>query len=213
MLNRCTDSMFTSQRMLSADDVTQTTQKRYHRMVRSILRFQGKRRFVQKHTGFARICYLRALFPDALFIHVYRDGRAVAHSMNRVDWWPGDLSGWWWGDMKPAYMQEYEDSGRESIVLAAIVWKTLMELIEEECAELTPSQLLRVRYDSMIHDLPGTMNEVLRFCELAPSPRFERHVANTWVADMDLRWTRDLSTHQKELLEQSLGNALAKYGV
>ena len=213
MLNYCTDSVFTAPKMLNASDVTESTIQRYRAIVEDYMRIQGKSRFIQKHVGFARTSYLKTIFPDALFIHVYRDGRAVANSMNNVDWWTGDLdTGWWWGDMEPEYMREYLDSGKEPIVLAGIVWKTVMDLIDEECAELPDDRLIRIRYDKMISDLPGTMRKVVDFCGLRESQRFERHVCNTRVSDMDTKWGKMLSNRQKELLKRCLGKYLMKYG-
>ncbi len=44
-------------------------------------RLSGKRRFVNKHPqNSLRIRFLRRIFPNALFIHVIRDGRAVVRS-------------------------------------------------------------------------------------------------------------------------------------
>ena len=199
--------------MLSALDVTKSTRRRYRGIVKDYIRIQGKSRFIQKYTGFARIRYLKAIFPDALFIHVYRDGRAIVNSMNNVTWWTGDLhTCWWWGDMEPEYMREYLDSGKEPIVLAGIVWKTVMDLIDEECAELPDDQLIRIRYDEMISDLPGTMRKVVKLCGLRESQCFERHVRNTQVANMDTKWGQRLSDRQKELLKRCLGEHLIKYG-
>ncbi len=213
MLNYCTDSVFTAPKMLNASDVTESTRQRYRGIVEDYVEIQGKSRFIQKYVGFARTRYLKNIFPDALFIQVYRDGRAVANSRNNVDWWSGNLdTGWWWGDMKPEYMREYLDSGKEPIVLAGIVWKTVMDLIDEECAELPDDQLIRIRYDEMISDLPGTMRKVVKFCGLRESQRFERHVHNTQVSNMDTKWRERLSDRQKELLKHCLGEHLIKYG-
>jgi hypothetical protein len=212
MLNYCTDSVFTSQRVLESTDLTQSSRNRYRQIVKDYLRIQGKIRFIQKHTGFARIYYLKSIFPDAMFIHVYRDGRAVANSLNKVHFWSNDLNGWCWGHMKPAYMHEYMQYGREPIVLAGIVWKTLMDLIEEECAELTAKQLLRIRYDELISDLPGTMRKVLSFCGLNYSRRFDSHVRGTRVLDMDTKWRKNLSAREKRLLENCIGKHIIKYG-
>ena len=213
MLNYCTDSVFTAPKMLNASDVTESARRRYRAIVEDYMRIQGKSRFIQKHVGFARIRYLKAIFPDALFIHVYRDGRAIVNSMNNVTWWTGDLhTCWWWGDMEPEYMREYLDSGKEPIVLAGIVWKTVMDLIDEECAELPDDQLIRIRYDEMISDLPGTMRKVVKFCGLRESQRFERHVRNMRVMNMDTKWVKMLSDRQKELLRHCLDKHLMKYG-
>jgi len=212
MLNYCTESLFTSRRMLDASDVTDSTLKLYRRTVAAFVRWQEKRRFIQKHTGFGRIRYLRAIFPDALFIHIYRDGRAVANSMNKVNWWQGNLDAWWWTDMKASYMEEYMVTGKDPIILAGIVWKTLMDLIEEECNELPETQLMRIRYDEMVTDLLGTMKKVICFCALSDSQRFERHVNSTRVANMDTKWVRMLSSQQQKLLERYIGDHLEKYG-
>jgi hypothetical protein len=212
MLNYCTDSMFTCHRMLDASDVDGSTRRRYRAAVKAYLCLQAKRRFIQKHTGFARVRYLQAIFPDALFIHVYRDGRAVANSMNTVRWWSGNLDAWWWGEMKTDYMQEYLDAGKEPIVLAGIIWKTLMDMIEEECSELPKDRIHRIRYDQMIGNLPGTIKEIEHFCGLQESLRFDRHVHSTHVANMDTKWSRTLSCRQKELLERCVGEHLKKYG-
>jgi hypothetical protein len=198
--------------MLDASDVTESTRQHYRRIVKAYLRIQGKHRFLQKHTGFARIRYLQPIFPDALFIHVYRDGRAVANSLNEVPWWGGNLEAWWWGDMKPSYLQEYLDSDKESIVLAGIVWKTLMDLIEEECSELPSHRLLRIRYDKMISNLPETMKEVVHFCGIQESSCFDHYVGSIRVANMDTKWSQTLSSRQKRLLLRCIGDHLEKYG-
>jgi hypothetical protein len=212
MLNYCTDSAFTAERMLDASAVDARACRRYRRIVKSYLRFQGKSRFLQKHTGFARTRYLRAIFPDALFVHMYRDGRAVANSLNEVDWWNGDLEAWWWGEMNAGYMADYLASGKEPVVLAGIVWKTLMDLIEEECSELPEDRLLRVRYDRLVADPTGTMDGVRRFCGLRESARFDELVRHTPVANMDAKWPRVLSTTQREWLKRCIGAHLDRYG-
>ena len=68
--------------------------------VRAHLRWHGKPRFLNKHTGFPRCEFFLEIFPDARFIHVMRDGRAVANSLLNVPWWDGTIeNSWWWGPM------------------------------------------------------------------------------------------------------------------
>ena len=49
-------------------------------VTRDICRHQNKKRFLSKYTDFPRIKYLIQAFPDAIFLHIVRDGRAVAYS-------------------------------------------------------------------------------------------------------------------------------------
>jgi hypothetical protein len=212
ILNHCTNSRFTENRLLTGEHVTDEARRRFRRMVRLYLALQGKPRFVHKHTGFARVGYLRSIFPDARFIHVYRDGRAVASSMALVDWWSGDLGSWWWGEMKPEYMEEYLRSDREPVVLAGIVWKTLMDLIEEECRVLPREQYFRVRYDELTQEVGSTFERARKFCGLPENQKWQRVVSGVPVSNMDRKWERTLSDRQKGLLERCLGDHLERFG-
>ena len=211
VLDDVTKSLFTAERLLGPEDATPEIKKRFRRVVTDYLRFQGKKRFIHKHTGFARTRFLDAIFPDAHFVHVYRDGRAVANSLVQAGWWKG-LDSWQWGEMNSEYMQEYLESGEEPVVLAGIVWKTLMDEIEAECRFLPRSRLLGVSYGALIKNAKEVMDQVCEFCGLPPSERFRRHVLATQISDMDTKWRHDLTEREKSLLEQSIGPHLTKYG-
>jgi hypothetical protein len=212
MLDRCTNGLFTQRRNLTESDATCETRERFHAVVRRQLRLQGKPRFVTKYTGLPRLSFVKEVFRDALFLHVYRDGRAVTNSLLRVDWWAGDESSWRYGEMPEEYRQEYEQSGRNPVVLAGIVWKTLMDAIEGECSCLPSGSVLRVRYDEMVRDAPAVMRRVADFCGLSWSPDFVRHVRSERISDMDTKWTRQLTQSDQELLQKVIGPALGKYG-
>jgi len=65
-----------------ADKVTGETIRRLHSRFEWYRQLHKKRRFINKHPrNSVRIDYIRAIFPDALFIHVIRDGRAVVNSI------------------------------------------------------------------------------------------------------------------------------------
>ena len=211
ILDEVTGNLFTAARRLQASDATPEIAKRFRRRVLAYLRLQGKPRFATKHTGFARTNFLRAIFPNARFIHVYRDGRAVANSLIRVDWWK-ELDSWRWGPMRPEYAEEYERSGKDRLVLAAISWKTLMDEIEDECRELPPGALLRLRYDDLVSDLRPALQSVLRFAELPDRELFWSRVDQHPVHDMEAKWRTDLDAEQRELLGKSLAQHLQKYG-
>src|SRR5690606_15394984 len=76
-------------RDLVAADVTESRRQALVNTIESIV---TKRRgsFVAKITGWPRILYLREVFPDARFVHLVRDGRAVAASFSKMNvdqWW------------------------------------------------------------------------------------------------------------------------------
>lgn len=61
---------------------TQAEAIRLHARFEYVRRYLGKERFFNKNPrSSVRIDYIRAVFPDAVFVHVIRDGRAVVASM------------------------------------------------------------------------------------------------------------------------------------
>jgi len=66
----------------TAADVTPAEARRLHARFEYVRRYLGKERFFNKNPrSSVRIDYIRAIFPDAVFVHVIRDGRAVVASM------------------------------------------------------------------------------------------------------------------------------------
>jgi hypothetical protein len=56
------------------------------RLIESHLKWQGKERFSTKYTGWPRIRFLTAIFPDAQFVYIDRDPRAVVFSYMKLKW-------------------------------------------------------------------------------------------------------------------------------
>jgi hypothetical protein len=212
LYNHLTDAMFAAHRPLSAADATPAVVHKYRRCVSAHLRWQGKQRFIQKHTGYPRANYLSAIFPDARFVSIIRDGRAVASSMLKVPWWDGTMKSWLWEPMDPEYEAEYLASNKEPIVLAAIVWKTLMRRLSEAREQLPRERYLELRYDVLTADARSAIEEVANYCDLEPSAVFDRRVAAVPVRNEDDKWRRELTARQVRLLEYCLQPSLEHYG-
>lgn len=211
LLNHVTDRVFTQPRPLTEADVTREAAQRYRNVVRKHLHWQGKARYLQKHTGFPRTRYLKAVFPDAKFVHILRDGRAVANSLARVGFFDGTMRSWWWGPMRAEFEQEFRSSGESPVVLAAITWKTLVDLIDVAMSELPSDSGLTVRYDELIARPQATMARLAEFCELDPSPAFDWRVRQVHVSGSDDQW-RQLPRNEQLLLEASLADHLVRLG-
>lgn len=211
-LNFVTENVFSAGKVLTESDLSQATADRFRTFVLSHLRWQGKKRFVNKHTGFPRIGYLKAIFPDAIFLHVLRDGRAVVSSLLKMHWWDGTLNSWWWGPMRRKFVEEYADSNESPVILAAIVWKTLLDDIFKESALLTGDDIMHIRYDTLIADYKNTMAEVADFCGLELSSRFRRRLNRFEIRRTDDRWKSELTPVQRRQAEESLSVYLEKYG-
>jgi hypothetical protein len=69
------------------------------------------------------------VFPEARFIHVIRDGRAVANSWLQTSWWTGyqGPSRWYLGPLPEPYATEWETSDHSFVLLAGLGWKLLLD--------------------------------------------------------------------------------------
>lgn len=206
------DGVFAEPRLLRADDVTAMTRSRYRTCVKKHLTWQDKPRFAQKHTGFPRYDYLRTIFSDAQFVHVLRDGRAVANSMINVSWWDGTLESWWWGPMKEQYQLELENSPDPRVTLAAIVWKTLVDYIHDASRRLPDGTYKEIRYSDLVRQPMTVLNDVMHFLDLRESRRFQDRIESANIYDSDNKWKTDLSTEQIKILEESLSGHLESLG-
>ncbi|MFM2161713.1 MAG: hypothetical protein RLZZ383_1225 [Pseudomonadota bacterium] len=210
-LRRATDGRFTAPHELTAHDCTPADRARLQALASGHVRAQGAKRFLMKHTGFARIDYLLAAFPDARFVHVERDGRAVAASLTQVDWWSGE-AGWGWGALSDDQRDRYRESGYHELALAGLYWEVLMDALRRAVAAAPADRVLTVRYDALVADPASTLTAILSFADLAPSPVFDRRVAATPMTSDDRRWRKRLSSDDVRRLEATLAPSLARFG-
>ena len=68
-----------SVRDLRAEDVTPWLAERYQLFFKERRSAQEKPIFIHKYTGWSRMSFFSRIFPQAKFVHVIRDGRAVAN--------------------------------------------------------------------------------------------------------------------------------------
>jgi len=188
---------------------------RVHRTVRTVLRWQGKRRFAAKVTGPPRMEFLSSIFPDARFVHIVRDGRAVVHSLLRVDFWKnrGRLEEpAWRGGFPDSYRRRWEALDRSPLALAALQWRNVVETARREARKLGPHQYHELRYEDFLSDPRAKLEELARACDLPPSERMLDFVTRRFaLQDRNVQHAERFSAEQRNLLETLLEDVLADF--
>jgi hypothetical protein len=171
-------------------------------------------RLLTKITGWPRLGFLHAVFPDARFINVYRDGRAVANSLLQVDFWRGwqGPNQWRWGELDPAWRAEWQAHNYSFVALAGIQWKILMRALDVARQKVPAKSFLDVRYEDFAAHPVETFRQVADFCGLESTAGFERAVASYKIESANYKWQRDLNPEQQATLHAVLAESLAKYG-
>lgn len=171
-------------------------------------------RLLVKITGWSRIGFLKALYPDARFIHVLRDGRPVASSFLAMPWWQGwqGPAQWQWGDLTAEQRAEWERHDRSFLALAGIQWKILMDAFELARQQLSPTDFLEIRYEALCEAPIETFRSAAAFADLPWLPAFERSLRATPLRSGNERWRREFSSDQQAILEGVLRAHLVRYG-
>jgi sulfotransferase family protein len=174
----------------------------------------SRNRLLIKITGWPRIGFLREIFEDAKFIHMVRDGRAVANSLLHVSFWRGwyGPQGWRSGLLSPEDQAVWESYDRSFVALAALEWRIQMRALEAARRTLPPQNFFEVKYESFCEQPLETYRRVLEFVELPDSPEFERRIKAASIQNRSSHWRDDLTASQQAQLDDLLREDLLRYG-
>ena len=200
-------------RDLLRTDVTPLVKRQVHRALESMLTTQ-RNRLLLKITGWPRIGYLDELFDQPKFIHIVRDGRAVASSLLHVGFWRGwyGPQGWRSGLLSPEDEATWEHYDRSFAALAGIEWRIQMRAMEAAVRSLDPSRFLEIKYESFCEQPWETCRRILEFSDLPATAAFEESVKAIPIRSTSNRWRDDLTSGQQRILDELLRDDLIRYG-
>ncbi len=182
-------------------DAVDAVERRFKDVIRAHLDSTRKPKFLTKRTSNTqRIRLIASMFPKAHYVHIIRDGRAVANSYLSVDWW-NDLTLWWAG-IKPS---DWEGEGKEPIELCALHWKHNVEEILGNKDVL--ANYLELRYEDLVDDTRREIDRVLDFCGLARDGDFEGRLSSR-LPNKNAKWK---GVHS-ETIERVAGDTLRRLG-
>lgn len=177
-------------------------------MVEEIRKYSGGRVFINKRiANNRRVRALLNAFPDARFVFLVRDGRAVAYSLARVHWWPDSLV-WWYGGT-PA---QWEREGRDPWEVCARHWVEEVLAAEAGLELVPPANRLDVRYEELTRQPNDTLQRVAGFAGLSPMRSWRDELDQLRFRDRGERWRAELSPEAIERISVIQQNDLARYG-
>jgi hypothetical protein len=202
-------------RDLVAEDASQWLSRRLRTFFEGRAAAQGRPLFLHKFTGWPRAGLLHAVFPEARFVHVVRDGRAVACSLVQQPWWDGfsGPGGWSFGPLSDSDDALWQESGRSFTLLAGLEWKLLMEAFADAQAQIPAESWLELRYEDVVERPREQVQRLLDHLGLEWTERFERSFAALEFApDRAGAYRDELSPRDVEMLDRALAPALRDHG-
>lgn len=202
-------------RDLLAEDATPWLRNRLSDFFRSRLAAQGSDLLIHRLTGWPRTGLLHAALPEARFIHVVRDGRAVANSWVQMGWWDGyrGPDNWYLGPLSPEDRLTWERSGRSFPVLAALGWQMLINAFVEARDRLPAERWLEIRYEDLLNDPATAVPRLLEFAGLAPDAAWERGIArHPFERQRAVAYRDDLDEATIAAMESAIATTLLRFG-
>ena len=191
---------------LDREDVTAAARKYFHSVLQNNLRIFNKPRFVNKCPGNSvRIEFLKEIFPDAVFIHILRDGRAAAYSILRSRL---RHSGAYWSVKPPGW----QDLLKLPLVDAcALQWKMTVEAILQSAKKLPGEQFMEIRYEEFVDRPTEIFEQVGERCGLVWRDALLQSITGG-MDNRNFKWQTEMQDSDKKTLDVLLCNFLEQLG-
>lgn len=154
-----------------------------------------------------RIPLLVETLPDARFVATVRDGRAVASSLSRVDWWEDSVAFWYGGTPR-----DWAAEGRDPWEMCARNWVEEVHAIDEGLAAVPAEQVLRMNYEDVVAAPVQSLRSIADFAGLPIDERWLGELARLRFPDKNEAWRRQLSSAAITTIEGVQREALADHG-
>jgi hypothetical protein len=155
-----------------------------------------------------RIPFLSAAFPTARFLHLIRDGRAVAYSLTRVDWWEDGVV-WWYGDTP----RRWRERGGDPWELAATHWVRELASISGGLGVVAPERQLELRYEELVGEPVAVLRRVADFAGLADDPGWVAELSRLRYPNKNEAWRERLAPAERDRVEAIQREELLRLGL
>jgi len=156
-----------------------------------------------------RIAQLTQIFPRARYIHLVRDGRAVAYSLPRVAWW--DDHTLYWADASP---KDLIARGADPIELAATNWVAEMNSLERGISLIKPEYVFLARYEELLENPVAEIGRMLEFIGLGGGMPigYRKLIDSLLLRPREESWVTAWSEEEKRRVINLQFEQLRRYG-
>lgn len=194
---------FEHSRWTTEENLTKHQSTTFTKIIKSHQRFTQRSCFINDQSAnIQRIRQIVKIFPKAKFIHVIRDGRAVANEMLQTKWWRNNDI--WWLGSKPDAWDKY---GREPVVLCGLDWKKCINTIFDHL-DLFKDRYLEIRYEDLTENPKKTLMKTFKFCGLDWYEEYSKYIPAK-ITNKNSNIYNDLTQTQIDELNYELGDLLS----
>jgi hypothetical protein len=184
---------------MTENDYSEEMAAYFRRTILVVQNLWGRPRFVNKNLQNSfRVRLLNSIFPDAKFIHIIRDGRAVAFSLlNKKDL--GATSPILLVGFKDILGDKYQPE-RSELYNYGLAWAEYVRKARE-ASTVAQGRYYEVRYENLVKEPYKEIRKIVDFCELDWYSKFEEKIPPT--QNMNEKWKQKAIKEQRTDLEES----------
>ncbi|KAA3641665.1 MAG: sulfotransferase [Armatimonadetes bacterium] len=176
--------------------------------IQKISRLAGGTHFVNKRVANnQRIPLIHEAMPDAHFVSIVRDGRPVALSLSRVDWWPTTKVVW--AGVTPT---QWAAQGNDPWELCAKNWVHDVEAIEQGLLTIPPDQQTSLTYESLVQDPAKQLTRLAESINLEIRESWIEEMGRINLPDHNEHWKAALSEDAIRVITEIQGDTLRRLG-
>ena len=186
------------------------------------LRYFNTERFINKNPdNSVRIRYLNKLFPDAYFIHIIRDARAVFYSLLKfrqaaADFFGSEhrfassgVKGKAWLDIKQLW-------DCDPTTAIGLLWRDVIETLEFDRQFISPDRYLEIRYEDFVSDPISHLKYLIQFCQLSWNKEVEtiflRSSDSISMGDRNNVWNKFIDSQDIKKFMEIVEDKMKQYG-
>ncbi len=163
----------------------------------------GKKRIVNKHPeNSLRLEFIREIFPEAFYVHLIRDGRAVVNSNLERKKKGVPFANW----VVPADWRDWEHKDR--VEQYAHMWKSCVDSIQSMASNL--KYFREVSYEELASDQDRIFFELFEWLGLHPDKQVMSMIPR--VENRNFKWKERLTREQLEMIYRHAGDTLVRNG-
>jgi hypothetical protein len=183
--------------------------------------FHGKRFINKNPDNSVRIRYLNKLFPDAYFINIIRDGRAVCSSLLKAR----DLAENFFGPEHRHSTSGIKTSDwhkikqvwdNNPVAGSGMLWRAVMETIEQDRAAIAKARYMELRYEDFVVQPLEYLRQIVNFCQLPWNASVEsllgKDSCKITLDERNNAWKKRLSSNDLNCLMNVIGTTMMQYG-
>jgi len=192
------------------DKITEKDRKRLHSVFEHYRQINGKERFINKHPrNSIRLDYIEAIFPDAYYIHVIRDGRAVVNSIiDNIEKRP-ERQGFPYGNFcKPPNWREYLNE--DIVTQSAHQWDEIVKYILDRKDSLG-NRYIEIKYEDLCVNTRDTYKALYDFVGMSTAADELQKIPEQ-LSSMNYKFLEKFTPEQLKTIVSIQGDLLKKLG-